>query len=191
MINPIQDRIREGTNRTMLAKGAIVLALVAGSLCVASADVALAQSSDLDSGAQGDDFISDGGSLSVQAPVEISGDLTRFEMNRPEVVAREYFARMQARDLSVVDLFHDDAVLRGLGDRIEGKQGIRDFYRKAIENRGPEPNHLILISEGSRVAAEIEIRLLDGQTAHAIDLFEIEDGRIRTLTCFTADHPAT
>ncbi len=112
-------------------------------------------------------------------------------MNRPEVVAREYFARMQARDLSVVDLFHDDAVLRGLGDRIEGKPGIRDFYRKAIENRGPEPDHLILISEGSRVAAEIEIRLLDGQTAHAIDLFEIEDGRIRTLTCFTADHPAT
>ncbi len=181
MRNLIQDRIREGTDRTMLAKGAIVLALVAGSLCVASADVALAQSYDFDSG---------GGSLSVQAPVEISGDLTRFEMNRPEVVAREYFARMQARDLSVVDLFHDDAVLRGLGDRIEGKPGIRDFYRKAIENRGPEPDHLILISEGSRVAAEIEIRLLDGQTAHAIDLFEIEDGRIRTLTCFTADHPA-
>jgi hypothetical protein len=175
----IRDRNREGTDRTMLAKGAIVLALVAGSLCVASADVALAQSYDSNSGA-----------LPVQAPVEISGEPTRAGMSRPEVVAREYFVRMQARDLSVVDLFDDDAVLRGLGDRIEGKPGLRDFYREAIENRGPEPDHLILISEGSRVAAEIEIRLLDGQTAHAIDLFEIEDGQIRTLTCFTADHPA-
>jgi hypothetical protein len=68
---------------------------------------------------------------------------------KPMEIAREYFSRMRNRDLRVFELFHDDAILNGLGERTSGK-------------------------------AEI----------HAIDLFEIDEGLIRSLTYFIASHTA-
>jgi hypothetical protein len=39
------------------------------------------------------------------------------------------------------------------------------------------------------VLAEIEIDLANGTRVHAIDVFVVEDERIRSLTYFTADIP--
>lgn len=111
-------------------------------------------------------------------------------MNAEEVVDR-YFARMRAQDLDVVDLFHDDAVLLGLGRRVMGREAIRAFYAEAMETGGPQPRLAgPLMSDGGRVAAEIYIDLSGGSTVHVVDMFHVEDGRIRLLNYFTADEPA-
>ena len=105
----------------------------------------------------------------------------------PSAVVEEYFARVRARELSLVDLFHDDARLLGLGSTRKGKPAIREFYRDVIERAGPSPTVVgSLLAEAGRVAAEIRIELANGSTVHAIDLFEVDAGRIRTLSYFLA-----
>ena len=105
-------------------------------------------------------------------------------------VVSEYFSRVRARDIGVVDLFHDEAVLCGLGARRSGRGEIFDFYRNTIERAGPVPREVgPLLSDGRRVAAEIRIGLSDGASVHVIDLFVVEAGRIQSLTYFLASHP--
>ncbi len=105
----------------------------------------------------------------------------------PAAVVSEYFSRMRARDVSVVDLFDDDACLIGLGAKRSGRETIREFYGGIIERAGPSPRLVGgLLVEGSRVAAEIHIDFPNGATVHAVDLFHVEDGRIRSLTYFLA-----
>ena len=107
----------------------------------------------------------------------------------PVAIVEEYFTRVLTRDEGLVELFHDDARLVGLGAVKQGKAAIREFYSGIIEGVGPTP-HLVgsLLAAGTRVAAEIRIELRGGATVHAVDLFEIEAGRIRTLTYFLASH---
>ena len=104
-------------------------------------------------------------------------------------IAKEYFSRIRARDPSVADLFSEDGVLVGLGRLTRGREAIRAFYSEAIATGGPTPSPRATFSDGSRVAAEIYINLEGGSVIHAMDLFEIEDGKIRSLTYFIADHP--
>jgi hypothetical protein len=40
------------------------------------------------------------------------------------------------------------------------------------------------------VAAEVYIALSNGSIVHAVDIFHVEDGRIRMLNYFIADEPA-
>ncbi len=111
-------------------------------------------------------------------------------MIEPESIAREYFSRMRNGDIGVLELFHENAVLLGLGARTSGKDAILEFYRKGIEEGGPQPSEpMTLFSDDSKVIAEVNIHLRDGSVVHAVDLFEIDDGRIRKLTYFIADHP--
>ena len=110
---------------------------------------------------------------------------------KPEQVVEAYFSRMRAHDLDVVELFHDDAVLLGLGMRVSGKPAIKAFYTRAIEAGGPQPTLAgPLMTDGRRVAAEIHIDLSSGATLHVVDVFHVEDGRIRMLNYFVADEPA-
>ena len=112
-------------------------------------------------------------------------------MEKPESIAREYFSRVRRGDLSVVDLFHDDAELLGLGARTRGKDSIREFYAKSIAEGGPQPSEPVtLLADATKALAEVTIELRDGSTIHAIDLFKIEEDRIRELTYFIAEHPA-
>jgi len=105
----------------------------------------------------------------------------------PASVVREYFSRVRARDAGLADLFHEDACLIGLGDRRSGRDAIRDFYRGVIERAGPTPTLVgDLLLDADRVAAEIRIHLANGSVIHAVDLFEVEGGRIRSLTYFLA-----
>ncbi len=107
----------------------------------------------------------------------------------PAAIAKAYFSRIRARDLGVVDLFHEDARLVGLGDEKAGHDAIREFYGGVIERAGPTPSLVgDLLVAGNRVAAEILIELKDGSTIHAVDLFEIDGDRIRSLSYFIASH---
>lgn len=109
--------------------------------------------------------------------------------NQPAEVVRSYFERMCARDPSVVDLFHDDASLVGLGGVRSGKAAIGEFYEGSIQGASPSPTLTgELLVCGPRVAAEIEISLSNGSSVHAVDLFVVEGGLIRCLTYFLADH---
>ncbi len=60
--------------------------------------------------------------------------------SEPKTVAESYFACMRAGDVAVVDLFHEDAVLRGLGFRKQGREQIREFYAGAIAGARPSPS---------------------------------------------------
>jgi len=107
----------------------------------------------------------------------------------PESVANEYFSRMRAGDETVVDLFHDDATLVGLGTTRHGKDSIRDFYRGVIERAGPTPRLAgPLFVNGCRVAAEVFIDLSAEVSVHAVDIFVVEEGRIRSLSYFLCAH---
>lgn len=111
-------------------------------------------------------------------------------MSGPAETARAYFAHMREGDLGVVDLFHEDAVLKGLGQITRGRDAIRAFYTNAIAKGRPQPSEPIsLMEDATHAFAEVNIRLGDGGSVHAVDLFEVESGLIRTLTYFIADHP--
>ncbi len=110
--------------------------------------------------------------------------------NDPANVVSEYFSRVRGGDVSVVDLFHEDAVLEGLGNTTTGKPAIEAFYRGVIERAGPSPSPGgPLLVDGSRVAAEIFIKISEGAVVHAVDLFVVEEGLIRSVTYFLCDHP--
>lgn len=107
----------------------------------------------------------------------------------PTAIVQEYFARMLARDRSVAELFHDDARLIGLGMVTQGKPAIVEFYSHVIESARPTPQIIEEpLAAGSRVAVEILIELDGGGSVHAIDLFVVEDGRIRSLSYFLETH---
>ncbi len=109
----------------------------------------------------------------------------------PSSVAAEYFTRIRARDISVAELFHTDATLVGLGQITSGRDAIREFYQGAIDGASPTPRSIgDLLSDGSRVAGEVMIDLADGQVIHAVDIFVVEEGLIRSLTYFLCDHPS-
>ena len=107
----------------------------------------------------------------------------------PATIAQRYFEKMRAGDRSVVELFHDDAQLIGLGTVRSGRDEIEAFYRESIENAGPSPTlQGDILSAGDRAAAEIRIALGDGSEVHAVDIFVVQDGRIRSLTYFIEEH---
>ena len=104
-------------------------------------------------------------------------------------IAQEYFDRVRARDLAVADLFHEDASIVGLGGEKTGRDAIRSFYKASLDGAGPSPQIVgPIFTSGPRAAAEIKISLNDGSTIHAMDLFIVEEGLIRSLTYFIADH---
>jgi hypothetical protein len=110
----------------------------------------------------------------------------------PKEIAENYFSHMRAGDIAVVELFAEDAELRGLGFRKQGRDQIREFYSGVIAGARPTPSPAgPILAEGNRAFAEVYISLADGGKVHAIDIFEVEAGRIRSLTYFIADYPTT
>ncbi len=108
----------------------------------------------------------------------------------PMQIAERYFSCMKAGDLAVVDLFHDDAILQGLGMKQQGREQIEAFYSAIIAGARPSPSPAgPMVNQGNRVMAEIEIGLANGVKVYAIDVFVVEEGRIRSLTYYTADIP--
>lgn len=107
----------------------------------------------------------------------------------PTDMVLAYFERIRGRDSAVADLFHESGELIGLGGVTSGRESIRTFYAESIARASPTPELVgDLMVAGSRVAAEIRINLADGTIMHVVDLFVVEDGLIRSLTYFVADH---
>jgi hypothetical protein len=66
---------------------------------------------------------------------------------------------------------------------------LGDFYRGVIERAGPTPRSAgPLLADGTRVAAEVFIDLSDDVSIHAVDIFVVEEGRIRSLSYFLCAH---
>ena len=108
----------------------------------------------------------------------------------PSEVAESYFNCMRNGDAGVAQLFHEDARLVGLGTIVRGRPAIAEFYGHSIRNASPAPRPAApLAVEGNRVLAEVFIDLANGVTMHVVDLFEVDDGLIRSLTYFVSDHP--
>jgi len=108
----------------------------------------------------------------------------------PKEIVAEYFARVRAEDPRVADLFALDGRLCGLGMSCVGRPAIEQFYRRTFAGKRPVPRFLgPMMAEGERVAVEISIEVADGLPVHVVDLFEVEDGSIRSLTYFVAEHP--
>jgi hypothetical protein len=107
----------------------------------------------------------------------------------PSSVVREYFARMQAADISVVNLFLEDAELIGLGTRVSGSEAIHEFYDSTIRDSKPVPELRTLAEDGDVVFAEIMISVPGISPIHVVDRFEIRDGKIHSLTYFVAEYP--
>jgi hypothetical protein len=109
----------------------------------------------------------------------------------PKAIVEQYFRCMRAGDLGVLELFREDAVIQGLGFRKQGRDEIADFYGAIIAGARPSPSPAgPLLCGGERVVAEIDIGLADGTIVHALDVFVVRDGRIFSLTYYTADYPA-
>ena len=91
----------------------------------------------------------------------------------------------------VAALFDEDARLVGLGTIVSGRPAIAEFdvYSIAYVGPAPKPCGRRLWSRATGVLAEVYIDLTNGVTMHVIDLFEIDDGLIRSLTYFVSDHP--
>ena len=107
----------------------------------------------------------------------------------PSETVLAYFDRIRSRDPGVADLFHESGELVGLGGVTSGREAIRAFYAESIANASPTPELVgELLASGARVAAEIRIALADGTSMHVVDLFVVEEGLIRSLTYFVADH---
>ena len=105
-------------------------------------------------------------------------------------VALDYFARVRAGREDIADLFHADAELLGLGRRVSGRDAIRSFYQEAVTGPRPSPSEPVsLLGDANRAFAEIYIGLADGTTIHAVDVFAVDGGLVRSLTYFIAEYP--
>ncbi|MEI7623234.1 MAG: nuclear transport factor 2 family protein [Actinomycetes bacterium] len=111
-------------------------------------------------------------------------------MSSARELVEAYFACMKAGDISVAELFCEEAQLVGLGTVISGRPAICQFYEESIRSGRPQPELFgDLMIDGNRVAAELLIRLSGQPSLHVVDLFEIDGEHIASLTYFVSDHP--
>jgi hypothetical protein len=98
---------------------------------------------------------------------------------------REVFVRVRNGDLGVVDLFAEDAViLFGDGGRVEGRDAIQAFYRRAIDVIRPRPTVEALLEAPPYYVALVDV---PGAYVHhlALDLFEVDESGIRRLEIYS------
>jgi len=98
---------------------------------------------------------------------------------------REVFARVRSGDLSVADLYAEDAVVvYADGARVEGRDAIREFYKRAIDGIRPEPVVEAVLEAPPLFVALVEVPSADVYH-RALDLFEVDEGGIRRLEIYT------
>jgi hypothetical protein len=98
---------------------------------------------------------------------------------------REVFARVRNGDLSVANLYAEDAIIAyGDGGRVEGRGAIRAFYQRAIDGIGPAPTVEAILEAPPLYVALVDV---PGTDVHyrALDLFQIDQGGIRRLEIYT------
>jgi hypothetical protein len=79
----------------------------------------------------------------------------------PKEIAENYFSHMRAGDIAVVELFAEDAELRGLGFRKQGRDQIREFYSGVIAGARPTPSPAgPILAEGNRARSTSRWRMV-------------------------------
>jgi hypothetical protein len=98
---------------------------------------------------------------------------------------REVFARVRAGDLSVADLYADDAVIVfGADACVEGRAQIRAFYEQAIGGLRPQPTVEAVLEAPPLYVAIVDVPSADTRR-RAVDVFEVDDHGIRRLEIYT------
>ena len=98
---------------------------------------------------------------------------------------REVFSRVRNGDVSVADLYAEDAVIvYGDGARAEGREAIRAFYQGTIEAIRPQPIVEAILAEPPLYVALVDVPTADVHH-RVLDLFEVDEGGIRKLEIFT------
>jgi hypothetical protein len=102
-------------------------------------------------------------------------------MNAEEVV-RAVFERVHASDPTVSDLYAEDAVRYGHDGLVQrGRTAIGEFYRAWFPSKPPYPEVESLLTSPPYIAALLRLPEREGRPGWCVDLFEVEDGEIRTL----------
>ena len=99
-----------------------------------------------------------------------------------EAIVHEVFRRVRAGDSGVADLYAEDATLVERGNTHIGRDAIRAFYARVIEEFGTQPVVCGVWNDGSNYAAVVEATRRDGSVAHAVDVFTVTGGAVRFMT---------
>jgi ketosteroid isomerase-like protein len=100
----------------------------------------------------------------------------------PEDVVRSVFERVHASDPSVGDLYAEDALrIDQHGQRFAGRAAITEFYKSIFPTSAPHPTLEALFVNLPVVGALLRLPGRDGNTGLYLDMFEVEDGLIRSL----------
>lgn len=98
---------------------------------------------------------------------------------------REVFNRVRNGDLSVADLYAEDAVVTyGHGGRAEGREAIRAFYSRTIEAIRPQPQVDAVLEAPPLYVAVVDVPTSSGRH-RALDLFELDERGIRRLDIYS------
>jgi len=97
---------------------------------------------------------------------------------------REVFARVRNGDVSVADLYAEDAVIvYGPAGRAEGREAIRAFYTAAISAIGAQPQVEDVLEAPPFYVAIVNVPTQTG-LHRVLDLFELDESGIRKLEIF-------
>jgi ketosteroid isomerase-like protein len=110
-------------------------------------------------------------------------------MNEGEELVREYFELIFQRDPAAFDLYAEDALfVMPSGDWIQGKEEIREHIKARYEHSPhlKPPTIEKIVSQGSTVVAIVEATFED-DVLKAVDVFEIEAGKIQSLSIYRQD----
>ena len=98
---------------------------------------------------------------------------------------RKVFALVQQKHPGIADLFAADAVIvYGRNARAEGRESIREFYRRAIEDMSPQPEVRLVLEAPPLYVAVIDVRTTS-DSYRALDLFEVDEVGIRRLEIYS------
>lgn len=94
------------------------------------------------------------------------------------------FIRVRNGDITAADLYADDAVLTyRVGESVEGREAIRAFYKRTIEEIRPKPQVLTILEAPPLYVAIVDVPT-DAGHRRALDLFAVDDGGIRRLEIY-------
>lgn len=107
------------------------------------------------------------------------------EPSHPIERVRTVFDRVRATDPTVADLYNDDAVVNVGGQTFRGRDAIRGFYLRTFERAGPQPRVRYTLGDWPFVAAVLDVEMSDGSMVSAVDLFELDESGIASMTAYT------
>ena len=102
------------------------------------------------------------------------------------LLVKEFFDRVHAGDLSVCELYAPDGMrIDHEGREFRGRESIRGVYAGMFPLPPTHPEVAALHRNPPFLAAVMRFPGRSGEGSQYIDLFEIEDGLIRTLRVLT------